>query len=198
MQKYNKIIILILLILACIVTNLSFNSGIKPEKVNIDKKVPLVINGYKGNDEKIPDRLFDLISPEEIILRKYQKDNKEINLAIVVSENKEDLHAPEVCYKLQGFQFKEEENIFISTGCEISKVNTIKENKPYIFHFYYTDMEKVFKSRSDFWFSYMMDKLLNKPIKKYALVLAYTDFSNQEDLTHFSKAVITYSLREKD
>ena len=198
MHKTHKIIILILLIFTFVLTNVNFNKGNIVPKMNIEQKVPLVINGYGGINEEVPEKLYKMISPEEIILRRYKKGDKEINLAVVVSEDKEDLHAPEVCYKLQGFQFKEEENIFISTGCEISKVNTIKENKPYIFHFYYPDMEKVFKSRSDFWFSYMMDKLLNKPAKKYALILAYTDFSNQEDLTHFSKTVVTYSLRAKD
>jgi len=196
MQKTIKvIIILVLLISTGIITYANFNEGKEPPKLDIETNVPLLINGYNGVDEEIPEKLFNLITPEEIIIRKYTRDDREINLAVVVSEDKEDLHAPEVCYKLQGFEFREEVPVLILPGCEISKVNTVRESKPYIFHFYYTDTEKVFKSRTAFWTSYMMDKLMNRPRKKYALVLAYTDSSNQEDLVQFSRAITTYSLK---
>jgi hypothetical protein len=193
MQNKIKVFILILLILTAFVTNYNFADNVEPPKVNIKDRIPLSILDYTGTEEEIPEKVFNIIKPEEISIRSYKKadgDNeKQINLALVVSEDKENLHAPEVCYKLQGFEFKKETGFRLSECCKVTRVDTIRQDKPYIFHFYYTDMERVYTTRTEFMTNIMINKVLNKPRKKYALVLAFTEDSNEDDLKDFSKAV---------
>lgn len=193
MQNRIKVFILILLILTAFVTNYNFADNIEPPKVNIKDRIPLSIAGYTGTEEEIPEKVFNLIKPEEISIRSYKKTDgdkeKHISLALVVSEDKDNLHAPEVCYKLQGFEFKKETDFKLNECCKVTRVDTIRQDKPYIFHFYYTDMEQVYTTRTEFMTHIMINKVLNKPRKKYALVLAFTEDANEDDLTEFSKAV---------
>ena len=190
MQNKTKIIILILLIFTYVITNFSLgSSNVEPAKVNIQDKIPYIISGYHGKEQEIPEKVFSIIQPEEIMIRSYKKGNQEINLAVVVSENKEDLHAPEICYKLQGFQFNKSEGISISNGCRLTQVDTIKDDKPYIFHFYYTDMEKVYTNRAEFMTNIILSKILNKPRKKYALITSFTNADNNDDLKIFSEKI---------
>ena len=197
MQNKIKIIIFVLLIFTYIITNLKFNNVTnEPVKINIKDKIPYIINDYQGIDQEIPEKLYKIISPEEIILRTYKKGDKEINLAVVISDNKEDIHAPEVCYKLQGFDFQKEETVSIFNGCEISKVLTIKNDKPYIFYFWYTDMENVYKNRIEFMINLIINKLLNKTEKKYALVISFTETSNNEDIKVYVEKINQYILQK--
>lgn len=198
MQNMTKIVISILLITAFVATNLNFTSPeARSEKVNIKQKLSLFINGYEGEELEVPEGVFEIITPDEIIMRIYKKGKeKEINLAVVVSDDREDLHAPEVCYKLQGFQFQEEQREFISSGCEISRVLARREDKPYVFHFWYTDLEVVYKNRFEFIKNMVIDKLMNRH-KNYALVIGFTRDENIEDLKKFSLEVNDQILRNQ-
>ncbi len=190
MHGRAKVIILVLIVFTYIMTNFSFGNAAEEEiKVNIKDKIPYLVNGYEAEDLEIPEKLFNIISPEEILMRVYKKNDKEINLAIVISDSRDDLHAPEVCYRLQGFEFGPEESEIISNGCEISKIMTRREDKAYVFHFWYTDMKKVYKNRFEFLKNISIDKLLNKNRKKYALVIVFTDGANIEDLKSYSEEI---------
>lgn len=194
--KINMIIILLLLIVTTVVTNMSFGSNAAPPKVNIKDRIPLAVNGYEAEEGEIPEKVYSLINPEEIIMRAYKSGDNVINLAAVVSENRDNLHAPEICYKLQGFQFKQEKPFMLNGCCKISKVDTIRQDKPYIFHFYYTDMEKVYTNRTDFVKNLVISKIMNEPRKKYALVIAFSEVSNEADLVEFSEKVVNMVLNK--
>lgn len=196
MQNKTKIFILLLLIIAFVITNLSFNKKDTGNiKINVKDKIPLEIYGYIGEEQEIPEKLFNIINPEEILMRKYKKNDREINLAVVVSNNRDDLHAPEVCYKLQGFDFQQEEDLILSTGCKISKIYTEREKEPYIFHFWYTDTENVYKNRFEFVKNVVIDRLMNKTGKKYVLVIIFTEEANISDLKPYSDKINSFLLQ---
>ncbi len=197
MRNKAKIIIFILLVLTYVFTNFSFGGKNGEEiKVNIKDRIPLEINAYIGKEQEIPEKVFNHINPEEILMRKYKKDGREINLAVVISDDRDDLHAPEVCYKLQGFVFEEEKDEEISSGCKITKIFTNREEKPYIFHVWYTDMETVYKNRLELIKNIVLHKIKGETGKKYGLVIAFTEESNVEQLKLFSREVNNFILKK--
>jgi hypothetical protein len=49
-------------------------------------------------------------------------------------------------------------------------------------------MERFTRPERELRRTIMINKIINKPRKKYAMVLAFTEKSNEGDLTEFSKA----------
>ncbi|MFH1097170.1 MAG: exosortase C-terminal domain/associated protein EpsI [Candidatus Desantisbacteria bacterium] len=111
-------VIILLVILLPIVILLSF-----PPKVHHDFNLagmPLQIGDWIGQDIKMSERDYNMLSPDDLLMRQYINSKGEsILLYIVVSvENRETFHPPELCYNGAGSQLFEERTEEIDLGGE--------------------------------------------------------------------------------
>ncbi|MBI4707315.1 MAG: EpsI family protein [Candidatus Omnitrophica bacterium] len=114
-QPYWQIVILLVVLLP-IVMVLAI-----PSKVNKDfnlAAIPLKIGDWVGQDIEVPQREYDMLSPDDLLMRQYTNPKGEsILLYIVVSiENREAFHPPELCYDGAGSQLFEEKTEGINLG----------------------------------------------------------------------------------
>jgi len=123
-QPYWQVVLLLVVLLP-IVMVLAM-----PSKVNKDFNlagVPLKIGDWVGQDIKVSQRNYDMLSPDDLLMRQYTNPKGEsVLLYIVVSvENRETFHPPELCYGGAGSQLFEEKTEEIDLGGEkpFSKLN---------------------------------------------------------------------------
>lgn len=137
-QPYWQIVILLIVLLP-IVMVLSI-----PSKVHKDFNlagIPLQIGDWKGEDIEVPKRAYDMLSPDDLLMRQYTNPKGEsVLLYVVVSvENRETFHPPELCYDGAGSQFFEERTEEIDLGGKkpFSKI------KAHLMHIIIKDREEL-------------------------------------------------------
>jgi hypothetical protein len=188
----RKIILIIIIIFAFIIANLS-PSGNVASNFFIAQKFPENINGWIGQNLEIEktNEVFSVISPVDLVLRTYQKygEKNEINLTLVLTYDKKKVHDPQICYKLQGFKFLNAKKVRLSSNLTANFMNTKKANQNYLFMYWYTDLDKNYTTRSEFWQNIILKKIINKPIKTYGIVILYTPIKNAENLKKFALKV---------
>lgn len=124
-QPYWQVVILLAVLLP-IVLLLAL-----PPKVHHDFNlagIPLQIGNWSGQDIKVLERNYAMLSPDDLLMRQYvNPEGESILLYVVVSmENRESFHPPELCYGGAGSQFFEERTEEIDLGGKkpFSKINT--------------------------------------------------------------------------
>ncbi|MFH1898209.1 MAG: exosortase C-terminal domain/associated protein EpsI [Candidatus Desantisbacteria bacterium] len=108
--------------------------------------IPLKIGDWVGQDMKISERDYNMLSPDDLLMRQYINSKGEnILLYLVVSvENREAFHPPELCYGGAGAQLFEERTEEIDLGGEkpFSKIKVhrmhikIKESDELVLNWY--------------------------------------------------------------
>lgn len=190
LQPDRKIILIVIIGFIFIISN--FNSG-KNNSVKlgfVPGKFPKSINGWVGQDFKFEEKsgIFEIISPENFILRTYEKKNNanKINTALILADNKKEIHDPRLCYNLQGFKFLDTKIKQLAPNLNLSYIKTKKADKEYLFIYWYTDLEKNYATRAEFWREIILKKIFGKPVKAYGIVILYTPAKNKENLENFA------------
>ncbi|PKP52255.1 MAG: EpsI family protein [Candidatus Altiarchaeales archaeon HGW-Altiarchaeales-3] len=123
-QPYWQIVVLLVVLLPIVIMMAL------PPKVNHNfnlARMPLQIGDWSGQDIKISERDYNMLSPDDLLMRQYINSNGEsILLYIVVSvENREAFHPPELCYDGAGSQLFEEKTEGIDMGGDkpFAKIN---------------------------------------------------------------------------
>jgi len=103
-----------------------------------------------------------------------------------LADNKKKIHDPQICYKLQGFEFLNTKKIKLTPDLAANFIRTKKENKEYLFIYWYTDLDANYATRTEFWSKIIFKKIFGKPIKTYGIVILYTPIENEENLKKFA------------
>lgn len=195
-QANNNVIVIIIVLIAFIFANVDFNRNTDSLHSRfIAGKFPENVNGWLGYDHEFnkTSGIFKILSREDFILRVYKKEGeKNINLALILADNKSKVHDPQVCYKLQGFEFFDEKRTKLSSNLIANCIKTKKEGREYLFIYWYTDLDKNYTTREEFWREIAFKKIFGKPIKSYGIVILYTPVENTEDLTKFAIKINKY------
>ncbi|MFH1860540.1 MAG: exosortase C-terminal domain/associated protein EpsI, partial [bacterium] len=142
-QPYWQVVILLIVLLPIVIVMAI------PPKVHKDFNlagIPLQIGDWVGQDLEIPEREYNMLSPDDLLMRQYVNPKGEtILLYVIVSvENRETFHPPELCYDGAGSQLFEERTEGIDLGGEkpFSKFNAhvmhikIKERDELVLNWY--------------------------------------------------------------
>ncbi len=187
LKQSKEVFIITILLTLYAFTNLA-PSITSSKNYKVANWFPENINNYLGIDVKLEKNspVYSEILKENLVLRTYKLNDNEINLALVLANNKKSVHDPQVCYVLQGFNFLEKSKKQIAQNLNINTIKANKRNKEYSFIYWYTDLDKTFTSRVNFWESIILKKLMNKPIKSYGCIILYSDKENKKDLELFA------------
>lgn len=190
-QANKKIILIVIILFTFILANVDFGKKIASSYSDA-KRFPKNINGWTGQNHEFnkTSGIFNIMSQEDFILRVYKKTGKkDINMALVLADNKNKVHDPQICYKLQGFEFLKAKNIKLSPELNANFIKTRKERKEYLFIYWYTDLDKNYSTRTEFWREIIFRRIAGKPIKAYGIVILYTPVENTKDLKKFALKV---------
>lgn len=189
-MKY-KFIILIILLLAFILANLHFNNT-NVSLPLINSAFPYKIGNWEGKDIKANESVYDMLDKSELLLRMYQ--NKEsgqtATLAVVLTNKRDHIHDPEICYRGQGIAMNKETNLMLPPKNMVKYVFGKKKRIPYSIIYWYTDLNKTYTSRVNFMKHIAYTKFFDKPIAGFALVVIMSPKATKEnDLINFAKDV---------
>lgn len=186
----RKFILVAIFAFIYIIANFDLNQEKVPCTKFIAKNLPLNINGAKGQNITFKETsgIFDIMSPDDFVLRIYKdsKKTEEINLALILADDKKKIHDPKLCYKLQGFEFINTKFKQLMPGLCPSYIKTIKEGKEYIFMYWYTDLDKNYATRAEFWREIIFKKIFGKTTNTYGIVILYTPVENSKNLEKFA------------
>jgi len=184
----RKLFLFIIIIFAYIIANIDFTKNIA-SNFSFTEKFPKNINGWVGQNLKLEKNsgIFKIMSPEDLILRVYKKtNNNDIKMALVLADDKKKIHDPQICYKLQGFEFLDTKKIKLAPDLAVNFIKTKRVGKEYLFIYWYTDLEANYTTRVEFWSAIILKKITGKPIKTYGIVILYTPVKNVENLKKFA------------
>lgn len=182
-MKY-KLIVLTVLLTAFLLVNLHFN-GFKNQVSQINKVFPYKIADWNGKDQKIDESVFTMLDKGEILMRLYKnsKNNRNMSLAIVLTDKRDHIHDPEVCYRGQGIDMYKETIIPMSPQDKARLVFGKKNKNRYDIIYWYTDLKKNYASRVDFLKQVTISRFLDKPFNGYALIVIIAPEINGENKT---------------
>ena len=186
MMKY-KILTLIILIAAFVL------AGISPEKYNlpdINEVFPKKITTWESEEVTIDKSVYNFLEKEEILLRTYTntKTSQKLSLAIVITDKRDHIHDPEICYRGQGISMDSEKTINIDKKLKARLVKGQKSEKPYNIIYWYTDFSETYAKRVTFMKNITKAKLFNTPLKGFALIVIIApDEGNKEEIKTFSQ-----------
>jgi EpsI family protein len=102
-KSYGKVLLLLVIVFPVVVVLA------RPPKVydrfNLTD-IPLQIGDWTGKDLKVSERAYNMLSPDDLLMRQYVNSKGEVILLYVVvsMENREAFHPPELCYDGAGAQ----------------------------------------------------------------------------------------------
>lgn len=189
-----KISVVVILILSIIWAHLNINKTFS-QTVNVPKVIPFSLDKWHGQNLNFDKSVYSRILPDELIVRQYKNQiGRKVYLAVVVSKDRSHIHDPEVCYKLQGFNFDSKKTMQLSNGKKIAYLTASANDGKYIFLYWYVYKNKVFNNRLVFFLNYFKDKLIGDSDNNLGLVVIYTDSKNYAELKNFVKFFNLYSL----
>ena len=98
-----------ILFMVTVITHFLSNDVPAQQKAVYAKKLPILINGWSGEDIKVDTRTLEILETDDVLMRDYKKEgNPFIQLCIIyASNNRKVSHPPEVCYKGSGWSLEE-------------------------------------------------------------------------------------------
>lgn len=188
-MKY-KLLVLLILIAAIGLTQYKFNS-VNVKKLWINEVFPMQIKNWHGKDEKVAENVYKLIPKKELLSRVYTNDktHKKVYISIVLTNDRETIHDPQICYRGQGIEMTRQKVIMLSQKNEARYVYGIKKEEPYTIIYWYTDLNKTFSGRVNFMREITMSKFWNKPLKGFGLVILMAPHSLEKDVIDLSEDV---------
>lgn len=184
-----KVIIIFLLSIGIIAANFKSLNENSELNINLAHFFPINIASWQGADQLVPDKVFNALSANELLIRNYINNKTKIYLAIVISDQISHVHDPEICYKLQGFAFKESKNTALSEFTSVMERDALYKNERYKFIYWYTNLDSTFNNRVSFFFNYFWRKFTGQPIKAHGIVILYAKEENYSDLMQFAKNI---------
>jgi hypothetical protein len=165
-----KISAIIILLTAFLLGNLHFNKTnyILPD---ITKVFPKTLGEWRGSDLIVGKAVLEFIDKKEILLRKYELSGKALSLAVVLTQKRDHIHDPEVCYRGQGIIMDTEQNYMIEKNFIVKLVKGKRGRVPYNIIYWYTDLNRDYPERVVFMKNIAFSKLFDKPLKGFALVV---------------------------
>lgn len=183
-MKY-KITIIFLLIFSFFFAN--YNLASKKELTyKINEVFPQKFNEWKGTDIKADKVVYTMIDPDEFLFRRYEYKDKKIYLTIVLTNKRDHIHDPQVCYRGQGVNMDNQIRIQFGKDINAYMVNADKNQAPYKIIYWYFDQDKTYSSRSEFMKHIIISNILNKPAFNYSLIAVSGANISEEDLKDFS------------
>ncbi len=188
-NNLNKLITLAILIVTFVLANINFQKN-KSANILINSEFPSQIGKWNGKDVQINESTFDIIDRDELMMRKYiNADNKDFaTVSIVVSENRDHIHNPSICYVGQGIAITNPSVINLGKD-KVNYFDGYKNKEKYIVIYWFSDLERTYHSNSDFSMSVRTRKFWNKPVKGMALVVITSKSKNKEDLLNFANSI---------
>lgn len=192
----HKIILLLILIFSVILVNFHLNKQ-NYTVPNINKVFPKVINEWTGSDYIASKDVYNMIPQDKMLLRIYKnsKTNQQISVAIVLSDKRDHIHDPNVCYQEQGFDFSKKEIIKLSKNRQIMYVNSLKKKQKINIYYWYTDLENTYPGKIEFLKHAMISKLFDKQFKGYGFVIVISPHGNVKEIQKFN--IIIDSILQK-
>lgn len=192
-----KLKFIVIFILACAVIIANYHVR------NIDVKTPLInktfpkqLEEWVGTDVKVAKSVFKLLNKNNLLFRNYKnaKTDQQINLAIVLTEERSQIHDPEVCYRFQGIEMNKEENIVIDKDYVVKHVFGLKKKQPYDIIYWYTDLNNTFTGRVKFMKHITLSKFFDKPMNGFALIVIISPKSKDSKVYEFAEKVNKFML----
>lgn len=187
-MRYKFFVIIILLITIGL-ANFKFHNNIsKLPKIN--DIFPKNLGDWKSQDLIAADNVYKMIPKDQLLFRKYinTKNNEKINLSIVLTNERETIHDPQICYRAQGIEMTNQKVIEITPQkSKVHYVYGLKLNKPYTIIYWYTNLKKTFPNRAEFMKNIAFSKFWNKPLDAFALVIVMAPSSIEKDVIDFSE-----------
>ena len=185
-MKY-KIIILFLLVLAAFLANFGLNKNpVLKHKINII--FPYKFYGWDGTDSKADNAVYKVLDPNELLLRSYRQGDRQISLSIVLTNKRDHIHDPQICYRGQGIDMKEQKPVMYKDIKAIF-VNGKKRQRDYKVIYWYTTIDKTYSSRSQFMKEVITSIIMGRPIPEYALVIVSGIDIDEQELSEFAEKV---------
>jgi len=186
----HKIIILLLLFSSIVLVNVHVNK-VSLQAIDVNKVFPHKIGEWVGADYKANEDVYKMVPSKEMLLRVYKnsKTKQEVSLAIVLTDRRDHVHIPDICYSGQGFIFKNEKTVNLSKGRQIVLVSALKQNKKYDIYYWYTDLKDTYSDRVKFLKHMTFSRFFDKLIKCYGLVVIISPHDNKMQTMDFNKKV---------
>lgn len=180
-MKY-KILVIVVLLIAFALSGFGINN-IKPLKHKVNDVFPVSLNGWEGKNVKINESVYKMLDKEELLIRNYKnvKTGQELNLAIVLTNKRDHIHDPQICYRGQGISMDREVSLKLNEKDTVIKVLGSKHKKPYNIIYWYTDLNKTYSHRLDFMKQIILFKIFSKPANEFALVVITAPETNGGD-----------------
>ena len=186
----SKIIILLILISSVLLANFHVNKN-SLKTPDINKSFPLKINNMIGTDYKASKGVYEMIPADKMLLRIYQneKTDYKATLAIVLTDKREHIHDPNICYQEQGFTFGKRELANLAKGRQITYIPANKEKIKVDIYYWYTDLVDTYPFRKDFMKHGTYSKFFDKPFKGYGLVILISPNEYHKETFEFIKKI---------
>ncbi len=186
----NKIIVLVILITALFLTGTPFKK--KQEAVLINEIFPYELSSWHGEDIEPDEAVYGFLDKEEFLFRLYKnkETDKYISLAIVLTQRRDHIHDPNICYNGQGISMDEQLDKILDDSLNVKFINGQKNAKPYYITYWYTDFENSYVERAEFMKKITLSKFFNK--SKYGfgiIVLTAMGEIKPEEITAFASEV---------
>ncbi len=186
-MKYKLTAIIILIVAICLVT-FKFNNK-KVELPLINKVFPEKIGDWQGQDITAANNVYKMIPKDQLLFRKYKnsKNNDTLSLSIVLTNERETIHDPQICYRGQGIEMTKQKVMSLSQKHNVHYVYGLKQEKPYTIVYWYTDLNKTFPDRVSFMKDITLSKFWDKSSKGFGLVIIMAPNSMEKDVLKFSE-----------
>lgn len=185
-----KILTLLTLLFAYFLANFHINS-FSFNTPDINKSFPHKINNFVGTDYQASKGVYEMIPANKMLLRIY--DNKKIgykaSLAIVLTDKREHIHDPDICYQEQGFVFGSREIAKISKNRNITYIPAFKEKQKVDIYYWYTDLIDTFPFRKEFMEHVVISRFFDKPFGGYGLVILIAPNKFHKETLDFIKSI---------
>ena len=121
MRRLDKLYLVLLILLGALVffpLALPSSFSMKTEQDPRFAAIPLAIGGWKGTDEVIDERTYEILETKNVLSRSYQTSKGErVNLLLVgSSEDRRVAHPPEVCYLSSNYSILNENEEVINVS----------------------------------------------------------------------------------
>lgn len=178
----HRLFVLITLISAVSIGNFHLNYR-EIHTPLINQVFPIKIDNWEAKDAKVDKSVYSMIDKNELLLRTYKNknDNQIINLAIVLTNKRDHIHDPDICYRGQGITFNKEYDKAISAGNIVKYILGKRGNDQYDLMYWYTDLNKIYPSRSNFMRHITISKFIDKPMTSFGLVVLISPKIKQDE-----------------
>lgn len=186
----SKIIILLILISSVLLANFHVNKN-NLKTPDINNSFPLKINNMTGTDYKASKGVYEMIPADKMLLRIYQSKitGYKSTLAIVLTDKREHIHDPDICYREQGFSFGKRQVIELSKNRQITYVPAFKEKQKVDIYYWYTDLITTYSYKKEFLERVSFARFFDKPFKGYGLIILISPAEYHKESVEFIKTI---------